>query len=111
MSLIVFDREGLTWDANSWRLAAALESSIHGEELADYAVRNLGFVAARAMGNSAHIRLRPAVATAGALGALRRWLMIQKPRRLLISCFEQGWSHRLGASADQAPQLRTGNLG
>lgn len=101
MDLIVFDREGLTWDASSRRLTTLLESSIQGEQLADYAVKNLGFVAARAIGNSAHIRVRPAVVTLNALGALHRWLVIAEPQRLLISWFEKDWNYRLVAMSNE----------
>jgi hypothetical protein len=60
-------------------------------------VKNLGFVAARVIGNSANMRIRLAVANLNALGALRRWLSIEQSQRLLISYFENDWNYRLVA--------------
>ena len=95
MGLIVFDDKGVAWDAKSPRFAEALDSSIQGEELADYAVRNLGFVAAEAIHASARIRIRPAVMSQGALAALLRWLHDCAHDRILISSYERSWCHRV----------------
>ena len=51
----VFDRLGLAWDPRSPRFAMHLESSISGEALTDYTVRNMGYVAVAAFNASAHV--------------------------------------------------------
>jgi hypothetical protein len=95
MGLMIFDDKGVAWNANSPRLADALHSSIRGEALADYAVKNLGFVAAEAIHASARIRIRPAIVSQGAHTALSHWLLDCAYDRILISSFEGNWSHRL----------------
>ncbi len=95
MGLMIFDDMGVAWDAKSPQLAEALHSSIRGEALADYAVRNLGFVAAEAIHASARIRIRPAIVSQGAHGALSHWLLDCAYDRILLSSFEGNWSHRL----------------
>jgi len=95
MGLMIFDDKGVAWNANSPRLADALHSSIRGEALADYVVRNLGFVAAETTNASARIRIRPAIVSQGALIALCHWLHDCTYDRILISSFEENWSHRL----------------
>ncbi len=94
MGLMIFDDRGVAWD-NSPRLAQALHSSIRGEALADYAVRNLGFVAAEAIHASARVRIRPAIVSQGALIALFHWLHDCTYDRILVSSFEENWSYRL----------------
>ena len=42
MRSVIFDDQGEVWDAKSRRLAHDLNASIEGEELIDYAIRNLG---------------------------------------------------------------------
>ena len=49
----VFDRLGLAWDPRSPRFAMHLESSISGEALTDYTVRNMGYVAVAAFKRAA----------------------------------------------------------
>ena len=44
MQSIVFDDSGEMWDAKSYRLVEMLQASLYGEELLNYAVKNLGFV-------------------------------------------------------------------
>lgn len=92
---MIFDDKGVAWNTHSPRLADALHSSIRGEALADYAVKNLGFVAAEATNASARIRIRPAIVSHGALIALYHWLHDCTYDRILISSFEGNWSHRL----------------
>jgi hypothetical protein len=95
MRLVVFDHRGRAWDPRAPRLAQHLGSSISGEVLADYTVRNMGYVAVAAFERSMHVRLRPAIAAPGALGALLVWLQERPVERILLSTFEDGWSHAL----------------
>jgi hypothetical protein len=55
----------------------------------------MGYVAAKAFDRSVHVRLRPAIATAGALRALLSWLRDKPMERVLISTLEDGWRHEL----------------
>lgn len=90
------------WDAGSRRLADDLNASIQGEELVDFAIRNLGFVAAKEMGGSMRVSLRPAVVSPIAFGALLYWLHDRDADRVLISFFDRAWSHEMLPSRAEA---------
>src|SRR5262245_54833294 len=93
MTLLVFDDKGVQWDATSPQLVEALNSSIAGEDLARYAVMNLGFVAAEANDHSVRIRVRPDSVAQPALAAALDWLSDCAPDRVLVSRFEKTWCH------------------
>jgi hypothetical protein len=95
MSLLIFDDKGVQWDATSQQLVDALSSSIVGEDLATYAVINLGFVAAEATDRSVRIRVRPDSVAQPALAAALDWLSDCAPDRVLVSRFEKAWCHTL----------------
>ena len=59
MALLLIDDQGHLWDGASRTLRASFDSPYSGGEFSDYAVTNLGFVAANAYGGSCQIRLRP----------------------------------------------------
>lgn len=104
MRSILFDDRGEIWDAGSRRLADDLNASIHGEELVDYAIRNLGFVAAKEMGGSLRLSLRPAAVSPISLSALLYWLHDREADRVLMSFFDRVWSHELVRSRAEAIQ-------
>ena len=82
-----------------------LESSISGEALTDYTVRNMGYVAVAAFNASAHVRLRPEIAAPRALEALLCWFRDRATQRVLISTFEKGWRHELMPSNDATKRM------
>lgn len=104
MRSILFDDRGDIWDARSRRLADDLNASIHGEDLVEYAIRNLGFIAAKEMGNSLRLSLRPAVVSPIAFSALMYWLHDREADRVLVSLFDRTWSHEMLRSRAQAVQ-------
>jgi hypothetical protein len=102
MRSIVFDDQGELWDGQSRRLALDLNASIGGEDLIDYVVRNLGFIAAKEMGGSLRISLRPAVVSPIAFSALLYWLHDRAADRVLVSFCDREWSHEMLRSRDEA---------
>lgn len=100
----LFDDRGEVWEGGSARLADALESSIVGDELTDYAVRNLGFVAVSETETMARIRLRPSIVSPVALSALLYWLHDRPKDRFVLSFLESEWSHEVLGGRD--PVLR-----
>jgi len=102
MRSVIFDDQGDLWDAGSRKLALDLHASIGGEELVDYAIRNLGFVAAKEMGGSLRISLRPAVVSPIAFSALLYWLHDRTADRVLISFCDREWTHEMMRSRDEA---------
>jgi hypothetical protein len=101
MQTFLFDDMGDIWDAKSRSLAEALGASLSINELAKYVVRNLGFIAASDNDGSISLRLRPAVVSPTALGALVYWLHDRPVARVLISCLDAEWSHELVASREE----------
>jgi hypothetical protein len=102
MRSVIFDDQGELWDAQSRRLAHDLHASISGEELVDYVIRNLGFVAAKDLNGSLRISLRPAVVSPIAFNALMYWLYDRTAERVLISFCDREWTHELMRSRDEA---------
>jgi hypothetical protein len=104
MRSVVFDDRGEMWDARSRGLARDLAASIGGDELVDYTIRNLGFVAVKEMGGSLRISLRPAVVSPIAFSALLYWLHDRVVDRVLVSFLDQDWSHEMLRSRQDAVQ-------
>jgi hypothetical protein len=104
MRSILFDDSGDVWDAGSRRLADDLQASIHGEELVEFAIRNLGFVAAKEARGSLRVSLRPSVVSPIAFSALMYWLHDRVVDRVLISFFDRVWSHEMLPSRTEAVQ-------
>jgi hypothetical protein len=102
MQTLLFDDQGDVWDAKSRSLAEALGASLSAKELAKYVVRNLGFIEAADNEGSVSLRLRPAVVSSMALGALIYWLHDRTVARVLISFLDGEWSHELVASREEA---------
>jgi hypothetical protein len=102
MRSVVFDDQGELWDGKSRRLALDLSASIGGEDLIDYVVRNLGFIAAKEMRGSLRISLRPAVVSPIAFSALLYWLHDRTADRVLVSFCDREWSHEMLRSRDEA---------
>lgn len=98
----LFDDQGDLRDARSRRFVDGLQASIEGEQLADYAVRNLGFVAAKELNGSLRISIRPAVVSPMAFAALLYWLHDRDVDRVLISFFDRDWSHEMLPSRRKA---------
>jgi len=99
---MLFDDQGEAWEAHSRRLAEVLQSSIVGEELAAYAVRNLGFVAVSESERAVRIRLRPAVVSPIAFAALIYWMHDQQKDRFVVSLLDGEWSHEVVGTRDEA---------
>ena len=78
------------------------DASIEGEELTDYAIRNLGFVAAKDLNGSLRISLRPSVVSPIAFSALMYWLHDRSADRVLISYCDRESTHEMTRSRDEA---------
>ena len=104
MRSVVFDDRGELWDARSRGLAGGLAASIGGDDLVEYTIRNLGFVAAKEMGGSLRISLRPSVVSPIAFGALLYWLHDRVVDRVLVSFLDKDWSHEMLRSRQDAVQ-------
>jgi hypothetical protein len=96
----LFDDRGQTWQGGSLRLADALESSIAGDELTNYTVRNLGYVAVSETETMARIRLRPSIVSPVAFSALLYWLHDRPKDRFVLSFLESEWSHEVLGGRD-----------
>ena len=96
MQSIVFDDSGEMWDAKSYRLVEMLQASLYGEELLNYAVKNLGFVVVNDSKGSLRIRVRPSVVSPMAFSGFLYWLLDRSVERVLLSILDKtGWTHEL----------------
>lgn len=105
MPLILFDDQGRVWDSRSASLRAALETRLSGQDLADFCVRNLGFVAAKQGDFGDQVWLRPSHVAAVALAAVLSWLADRKSARISVACSgDRRWLHEIHPSKDIAIQ-------
>jgi hypothetical protein len=81
---LLFDDRGETWAAQSPELQRRLHCFQFDDELTVGLVRNLGFVAGRALGNNAALRLHVELVSDVALAAAFYWLSDCRPARVLI---------------------------
>lgn len=91
MSPFLIDDRGEVWDPNSRVLRARLHASVGAQELRDFAVLNLGFIALAIGKASIHIQLRPALARPAALGALYLALHKHAPERIVVRWYDGAW--------------------
>jgi len=81
---LLFDDRGHTWAAHSPELRRQLHCYRHDPDFTSGLVRNLGFVAGRASGTNAAVRLHLDVVSDIALAAAFYWLSDCDPARVLI---------------------------
>ncbi len=109
MTLVLIDDQGEVWDGSSRKLREAFDSPRSGGEFVDYAVMNLGFIAANIYRNSCQLRLRPDFIGDHAFRGLRKWLRSTPFDRLMISWFQKEWTFEL-LSAGGAALVRIETL-
>ncbi|MGE5511123.1 MAG: hypothetical protein ACM31O_07725 [Bacteroidota bacterium] len=109
MALLLIDDQGQIWDGASRTLRASFDSPYSGGEFSDYAVTNLGFIAANAYGGSCQIRLRPSFVAPNAMQSLLHWLKSGRVDRIVLSWLDKDWHHELLRSRDAAV-TRVGEL-
>lgn len=102
MALLLIDDQGQIWDGASRTLRASFDSPYSGGEFSDYAVINLGFIAANAYSGSCQIRLRPSFVAASATQSLLHWLSSGRIDRIVLSWLDKDWHHELLRSRDTA---------
>ena len=104
MASWLIDDRGRCWDTQSPELARSLLSSLTGEKLSTYAVKNLGFISVKEINGSSHIQLRPAVVKPIALAACLYWVGDRQRRlnRIAISFQEHQCRHRIFGSFQPA---------
>ncbi len=102
MALLLIDDQGHIWDGASRTLRASFDSPYSGGEFSDYAVTNLGFVAANAYGDSCQIRLRPSFVSQKTYESLLNWLNNSRIDRIVLSWLDKEWHHELLKSREIA---------
>jgi hypothetical protein len=91
--LIVFDRDGYAWELLG--LACHLDTYLRGRALAEYTVRNMGYVALDRCSSSARLHVRPAVVARPAVAAAVGFLREHSVQRVLLSAWTGAWCHQL----------------
>src|SRR6185503_13058348 len=97
---VLLDERGMRCESRSPALRSRLRASIDGEELEQFAILNLGFVAIAARSGRVHIRLRPSVVAPAALSALYHFLQEQPPRRVVVSWYDGCWRDEIVGWSD-----------
>jgi hypothetical protein len=104
MTLVLIDDKGDVWPGGLARLRQNFGSPYATNELSDYLVRNLGFVAINVYGKSCEIRTRPSIVSESTFDALVDWLAERHFERIVTSSFDQDWKIELHAASDIALQ-------
>jgi hypothetical protein len=99
---LLFDDRGHTWAARSPELRRQLHCHRYDPDFTSGLVRNLGFVAGRASGSNAALRLHLDVVSDIALAASFYWLSDHNPSRVLIDFVSTSRPAEVCASAGAA---------
>lgn len=91
----IIDADGAFWRAADVGLEHKLGTDLPRDDLCDYAVRNLGYIAVQASGHIPRIRLRPAIVEPSALVALFYWLADGAYVCAAISWLDKTWSDEI----------------
>jgi hypothetical protein len=91
----LIDEQGKVWDPHSLVLRARLHASVSAQELRDFAVLNLGFIALAIGKARIDIQLRPALARPAALGALYLVLHKHAPERIVMRWYNGAWQDEI----------------
>jgi hypothetical protein len=91
----LIDERGKVWEPHSLVLRARLHASLSAQELCDFAVLNLGFIALALGKSRIHIHLRPALARPAALGALYLALHKHAPERIVMRWYNGAWQDEI----------------
>lgn len=101
---MLIDDQGEIWGNAAIQLRQSFGSATSAEDLSNYLVKNLGFIAINGYGRSCQIRIRPSVVSHQALDALIYWLADRKFDRILTSYFDTDWRLELHGAADIVAQ-------
>jgi len=104
VSFLLIDDQGEIWGNAAIQLKQSFGSASSEDDLSNYLVKNLGFVAVNGYGRSCQIRIRPSVVTHQALDSLIYWLADHKFDRILTSYFDTDWRIELHGAADIVAQ-------
>lgn len=91
----IIDADGAFWRATDVRLEHKLGTDLPLDDLCEYAVRNLGYIAVQASERVPRIRLRPAIVEPSALVGLFYWLADGAYTRAAISWLDKTWSDEI----------------
>ncbi len=82
---LIFDDQGNIWPAETHDLRRALSSDLAPSDLAEFVVRNMGFVAVEALRGDIRLRLRPDILSGVAFQTLMHWLARHSFRRAILT--------------------------
>lgn len=98
----VFDDNGGVWSSTSTEFSTTFATQGTGMSSGDYAVSALGFVVVDLFGQTAQVRLAPAIVSANALVTATDWLKGQRFERISIAYWDQNWRYDFAGSLDEA---------
>jgi hypothetical protein len=102
--MYLIDDRGMLESLDSGALKRRLGTSVSGGELADYAARNLGFIAVGITGQAARMWLRPKLAHPKAIATSIMWMERQEATRHCLTIFESTWRDHVIGSLPSAIQ-------
>ena len=94
-SLALVDEQGVEWDPFGCELARSLNTHLRGHALADYTVRNMGYLGLQRYRRWALVRLRLRFVTRPALAAAADILRWQCIDRVVVSPWNEEWCDQI----------------
>jgi hypothetical protein len=98
----MLDDRGELWHAGSVELRRRLFDEHPDLNVADYAVRNLGFIDLHVRRHSLHVTCRPEFVNPVSIIGLRYLLVDLQPRRIVLKLFRTAWHYEIVAGIDLA---------
>jgi len=97
---VVVDDRGELWHAGSVELRRRLGDERPNFNVAEYAVRNLGFIDLHIRAQSLQVTCRPEFVNPISMVGLRYLLIDLQPRRIMLKLFRDGWQYEIVAGVD-----------
>lgn len=101
MNSVLFDEKGQAWSRDNPELYARYGGHTSDSKIANFLIRNVGFVECTRNGENCSLRCAPARLKVGTFEAVRNWLKAQRPRRVSLQWFDETWHYEINASADE----------
>src|ERR1700732_889931 len=99
---VMLDDRGELWNAESVELRRPLGDEHPNFNVAEYAVRNLGFIELYVRPHSLQVTCRPESLNPVSIIGLRYLLVDLQPRRIVLKLFRDGWQYEIVAGIDHA---------
>ncbi|MEM7748980.1 MAG: hypothetical protein AAF346_12045 [Pseudomonadota bacterium] len=101
-STLLIDETGTAYDLNGWAIREKLGVNASGKTLADYVVRNCGFIELSLNGANCSLRLAPGRTNYLSFAAAGTLIEESQPERISLNWYDGEWHHEIVADPQAA---------